>query len=142
MTMKLHTKPFLALAVSLLAALPPAARAERLENPRPVYREGEIVVRYRAGATDAQIQGVKSRFGLAAKRRVDSRRTELVTLPRFTTTAAALAVLNADPAVERAEPNFRRYARAVTPDDTLFGQQWGLRNTGQADFSTGLPGTA
>lgn len=139
--MKLHMKHVLAVLAVLLPVA--AARAEQPERPAALYREGEVVVRYRAGATSAEVQAAKARLGLAGKRRVDSLRTELVGLPRFTTTAAAIEVLRADPAVERAEPNVYRYRRAVIPNDTSFDQQWGLRNTGQADFSggpAGIPG--
>jgi hypothetical protein len=140
MTLKLHMKPFLAAAV---AALLPwnAALAVAPERRAPIYREGEVLVRYRAQASDADIQSAKSKLGLAARRSIDRRRTELLALPAFTTTAAALEVLRADPTVEHAEPNFRRFRRAVVPDDTLFPQQWALWNTGQASFGTGPAGT-
>jgi subtilisin family serine protease len=132
------------LAVAALAALlPAAALAVAPERPAPIYREGEVLVRYRAGAADADVQAAKARLGMSTKRLISHRRTELLQLPRFTTTAAAIAVLRADPAVELAEPNFRRYPRAVVPNDPQFDQQWGLRNTGQANFlAGGDPGIA
>lgn len=137
--MKLHTKPLVA---ATLAALLPwaAAQAVAPERPAPIYREGEVLVRYRAHAGTADIQSSKARLGLAGKRIIDNRRTELLALPGFTTTAAALQVLRADPAVEHAEPNFRRFRRAVVPNDTLFAQQWGLQNTGQLNFGAGPAG--
>jgi hypothetical protein len=134
MTSKLHTaRAVLAGVLVALPALPVAAVAPR-EQP-PIYREGEVLVRYRAGAGAGEVDAIKGRLGLWAKRALDGGpRTELLALPSMTTTAAALEVLRADPAVEVAEPNFRRYLRAVTPNDPLFGQQWGLSNTGQANF--------
>jgi hypothetical protein len=148
MTLKLHTKaPMKTLAAAALAPFPVAALAVAPDRPTPVYREGEVLVRYRAGAADAEVQAAKARLGMSTKRLIRQRRAErleLVVLPRFTTTAAAIAVLRNDPAVERAEPNFRRYPRSVIPNDPRFGQQWGLRNTGQPNFvfggNPGIPG--
>jgi serine protease len=44
-------------------------------------------------------------------------------------TAATLARLRADPAVEYAELDQRRYLHAVTPDDPLFSGQWYLQTS-------------
>jgi subtilisin family serine protease len=40
--------------------------------------------------------------------------------------------LSADPEVELAEPNYLRWASSSVPNDALFPQLWGLRNTGQS----------
>ena len=50
---------------------------------------------------------------------------------RTRTTAQLIAELKADPIVESAEPNYRRWTSAQ-PNDALFGNMWGLRNAGQA----------
>jgi subtilisin family serine protease len=55
------------------------------------------------------------------------------------TTAELIAELNQDPAVELAEPNYLRWVTG-TPNDTLFTNLWGLRNTGQ--MVNGFTGTA
>ncbi len=55
------------------------------------------------------------------------------------TTAELIAELNQDPAVELAEPNYLRWVTGV-PNDTLFTNLWGLRNTGQS--VNGTAGTA
>jgi len=62
---------------------------------------------------------------------------------------AHLAILRADPDVEFAEPDLRRFPHAV-PDDPLFGGQWYLRNSASTpsavdavsawDITTGSPG--
>jgi serine protease len=71
-----------------------------------------------------------------------------VQLPaRAAAAAQVLARLRADPEVEYAEPDQRRFAHAA-PDDPLFGGQWYLQNSEPAaidavsawDVSTGSPG--
>ena len=58
------------------------------------------------------------------------------------TTAALLARLRQDPAVESAEPNYiARIAGVFSPNDTRFPELWGLQNTGQVvNGSSGTPG--
>jgi subtilisin family serine protease len=41
---------------------------------------------------------------------------------------AILKKLKKSPEVEHVEPNYIRYKMTVTPNDTLFSQQWGLQN--------------
>ncbi len=122
------------LAGASLAALP--------EAPRPIYREGEVIVKYRDRAPVSTVMQLKSSAGLVARRALLNGRAELLELPRFTTTAAALEMLRSDPAVEYAEPNFLRYKRATLPDDSLFGDQWGLHSTGQPNFFSDDPALA
>ncbi|MGH8442623.1 MAG: S8 family serine peptidase, partial [Nevskiaceae bacterium] len=148
MTPKLHTFIGVSAAVLLLAAS--ASQAVAPTTRLPVYREGEVLVKYRQGVAAAQVQGLHSRFGLVAKRNLDRGRTDLLQLPRVTTVAAALALLRADPAVEFAEPNALRYPRIncpdnaglFCPDDTLFAEQWGLRSTGQLNYADPGPALA
>jgi subtilisin family serine protease len=56
-------------------------------------------------------------------------------------TAALLAKLQAEPAIEFAEPNYLRWTSDLrTPNDAKFSQLWGLQNTGQAvNGVTGTP---
>ncbi len=142
MNSKLHTpKPLLAALLAVLAAMPAFAAAP--VNPPAVYREGEVLVKYRAGVSGAQVQALHGKLGLLAKRSLAHGRTELLQLPGVTTTAAALALLRTDPAVEVAEPNALRFPRVACtdnaglfcPNDPLFPEQWGLRSIGQANYA-------
>jgi subtilisin family serine protease len=105
-----------------------------------------LIVKYRADATEAEhgrVRGaVRARATASLSRTGHARAAghiELMTLPAAASMQAALAVLRRDPAVEYAEPNWI-YTHAATPNDPLFGQQWGLENTGQA--VNGLRGIA
>ncbi len=107
-------------------------------------------MRYRAGVSGVERQALHGRLGLLAKRSITRGRIELLQLPRVTTTAAALALLKNDPAVDIVEPNFVRRPRIACPDnaalfcpnDLLFTHQWGLRSTGQANFASTDPALA
>ncbi len=120
----------------LTALLAQPALAERPVFPTAPYVEGEVLVRYRQAATLA-----KSRrdLGLKSLRSFPALHTEHLLLPAYLDLPGALALLRADPSVEYAEPNFLRRPRTVIPNDPLFGQQWGLRNTGQDNFVLGGP---
>lgn len=123
----------------LLALLPLSAHAA-LPTPREApYRAGEVLVQYREGAATVGAVTAKARFGLVSKLALPAARAELLSLPAVTSVAQAVAMLRADPAVAWAEPNYLRPRLAVTPDDPLFVEQWGLRNTGQDNYIAGGP---
>lgn len=127
--------------ITLLALVAPLARPALAVAPAqspPVYREGEAIVQYREGAGAASSRELRETLGLTALRPLRHGRAELVALPRVTTTRDALRLLRGHPAVALAEPNFVRHARAL-PNDPLFGDLWGLHNTGQPNFVAGGP---
>lgn len=105
-------------------------------QPGQDYRQDELLVKYRAGESAVQVRGS---LGMTAKRSLQKGRVELLSLPSITTADASAEMLRQDPRIEYAEPNFRRRKSAFTPNDPLFPQQWGLHNTGQANFVAGGP---
>jgi subtilisin family serine protease len=115
-----------------------SAAAVAPSEPAALHREGEVLVAYRHAPPAAALQAWRAARGLAHRRTLAGGDVELLAVPAFTTTAQALAVLRRDPEVRYAEPNYLRFSRAA-PDDPLFGQQWGLHNTGQANFIVGGP---
>jgi len=109
-------------------------------NGAAEYVEGEVIVTFKpaAGLPAARqalaghgLQWTKHFAGLSAHRH---RHTGLVR-DAHRTTAALLAELQGDPAVETAEPNYLRWFTA-TPNDPLFPQLWALQNTGQTVNNT------
>src|SRR5262245_26945891 len=116
---------------------PGIVRQTSIVNGR-VAAAGEVLVKYRRplaqferAQLDQQTEADESHpVGRAGLRRVHSRRFD---------TAALLAFLRSHPDVEYAEPNYIVTADAV-PNDTLFGQLWGMRNIGQIVGVAGTPG--
>jgi subtilisin family serine protease len=115
-------------------------------SPPADYVPGEVLVTFKPMAGVAEAQRVLRGRGLGLTRHFDwlskhhGRQMGLVRA-RNRTTAELIADLEKDPSVERVEPNYiRRVFGTQPPNDLLFGQLWGLRNTGQT--VRGARGTA
>jgi len=116
--------------VALAVTLSQAMAAE----PRII--PGELIVKYRAGISEAAKSSARGRVPSASRvKRFDFIRAEHV---RFSgmTTERAIAALRRDPNVEYAEPNYE-WTIDVVPNDTRFSELYGMRNTGQTG---GTPG--
>jgi len=101
------------------------------------YVPGEALVMFKAGATSssaslaaASVNASDHRVFSALSRTV-GRQVALVRSPG-TPTEELIARLGSMPDVEAAEPNYIRRVFATVPDDTYFGNQWGLLNTGSS----------
>jgi subtilisin family serine protease len=106
-------------------------------HPAQEYVEGEVIVTFRPLVTLNAAQQALSGHSLALTKhfaglsRDRGRHTGLIRA-RNRTTAELIAELSQDPAVETAEPNYLRWVTGgPVPNDTLFTNLWGLRNTGQ-----------
>ena len=123
-------------ACTIACAIPaPAAAAET------GYVPGELLVRFEPGAGAAQVDSALAPSGAEVDRRLGLvPGLRQVELPRGIGVEEAAAQLSGQPGVMYAEPNWRREAFAV-PNDTRFGEQWSLLNTGQEVFHhAGTPG--
>jgi subtilisin family serine protease len=99
----------------------------------------EILIRFKHDTSFLQRQAFSAKMGFTQIRSYDRFRINLWQLPQSTDNSSLeqlLTKLRRDPAVEWAEPNYRRYPQEL-PDDPMFGSQWHLENTGQ---SGGTPG--
>jgi subtilisin family serine protease len=108
------------------------------------YVEGEVIVTFKPAASLNDAQQTLGNHSLVLTKhyaelsRHRGRHSGLVRA-KNRTTAELIAELSRDPAVELAEPNYLRWVTSV-PNDTLFTNLWGLRNTSQS--VNGFAGTA
>ncbi len=101
-------------------------------NMQGRYKDGEVIVKYRNGASGATIAAAEAKTGAHATKSfaAGSHRLHLLKLKKGSSVEDAIAMYRQDPAVEYAEPNYL-YELAGVPNDPLFSQLWGLHNTGQ-----------
>ena len=115
---------------------------ETVQRASPTdYVPGELIVKFRADLKSSQTSAIHNAKGASLLKRlgvVDSGSIDLVRLPEGTDLKDAMRLYMADPSVEYAEPNYRRYLRSTIPNDTYFVRQWGLYNTGS--MMNGTPG--
>lgn len=127
--------------VAMLAALAAGA-----VPPPADYVEGEALVRFSVWETLDSAQQAAAQHGLDMPRHFDwlsQHEGQVIALLRSTklSTPALLAELQAEPAVDFAEPNYLRHTTDHrTPNDAKFNLLWGLQNTSQA--VNGFTGTA
>jgi thermitase len=113
----------LALAASLIAAAPSAAA--------PAYDDDTVIVKFRSGSAAADLGALGD--GLGAKVG-EVRRLGAVVLRTSGDPAAVASRLERSAAVAYAEPNLILRTQAI-PNDPLFGELYGLNNTGQTGGS-------
>ncbi len=150
----LRRRVALFLCLVLLSALFPHARVARAaaanrpataqEPPTPdkslPFVPGEVLVRFRGEATTGKALALSARDGseipVEVERFAGSELVEGLRLARVPAGATREAVdaLRARADVLYAEPNYLRRAAAV-PNDTRYGDQWSLKNTGQRGFT-------
>ncbi|HKF80055.1 MAG TPA: S8 family serine peptidase [Thermoleophilaceae bacterium] len=121
-------------AIAIAAAIPGAAPGPAMAKK---FVAGEAIVRYKSGTTASERSASRARAGVSFKRSLRIGRAQLVAVGG--SVGDAVARLNRQPDVRYAQPNFVYRATAAPPNDTRFGELWGLRNTGQV--IEGFPGT-
>ena len=101
------------------------------------YVPDEIIVKFRPEVDESQKDLARFRvFGTRKKAFKVLRNAEVVKLGRGITVEEATQIFRNNPDVLYAEPNYIVHTTAV-PNDTRFGELWGLNNIGQ---SGGTPG--
>lgn len=117
------------MAVVFLVFSPGWALADR-SNPSPskaTYVPGELLVKYRAWPRKAALEDLQRQRGISTLRTFRSIAVRHLRLPEGMTVKEAMAILQDDPDVAYAEPNYVRRI-SLTPNDPDFGELWGLQN--------------
>ena len=121
-----------------------AGSGDRLSRPESLQPEASassgstrttrVIVKYKSSAPGSARVHSLSAQGLRVRRTLALTGAKVVDVPAGRTAADVAADLRRDPAVEYAVPDVLRkpLADAAAPNDPGFGQQWGLRNTGQS----------
>lgn len=131
-----------AVASGALVASPSLARAgnvpegagRRLTAPQKGHRPGEILVRFRAGVAEAQMDRVHAKLGAVRTRAYRLQGLQRVRIAGRLTVEEAVRAYAAEPSVAYAEPDFRYQAQAL-PNDPMLGELYGLHNTGQRGYA-------
>ena len=121
-------------SATALLATPASALAQTAPDAVP----GELIVRYESSVDASEREAVRDEVGAELEQPLPVRGLELVELDRGLSLAAAESRFERQDGVLYAEPNYYRRAEA-TANDRLFGQLWGLDNTGQSVL--GIAGT-
>lgn len=102
-----------------------AAQEPPAPPPRPPFREGEILVKFKPGVSDAGALGSLRTEGLKALEVVPHSDVLRVQVPPGEEIEAVNDLL-ARGDVEYAEPNYIAYALDTVPNDSFYSHQWGL----------------
>ncbi len=114
-----------------------------VEFVSPLFKQGdakmiisnEIIVKFKASATDDDISMLIKRYSLAvAKKGLLGKKAYILKLKQGSgkNVLDIANTLHLNPIVEFAHPNFLRLLKPfATPNDPLFPNQWSLNNTGQ-----------
>lgn len=129
------------IGLSLLATIASVATYAESNLKKVDAVPGEYVVRLKPQAMGIQsVTALSQALGAYVKSSIPSHNIVVVKRPTFETKYSAVKTLSQNPLVDVAEPNYI-YRINKTPNDPMFGQLWGMSNTGQKD-SEGKVGTA
>src|SRR5262245_17452138 len=96
------------LTLGLVVSTPPATGQQR-RTRAPAYAPGEVLVRFRDGATMARRDTALTRRGARVIRRFDRLRVHLARVGAGQTVESAITALQSDPDVVDAQPNYIRW---------------------------------
>jgi subtilisin family serine protease len=126
-----------------LLAVPGASAAQEqpirgsAPTPPPAFSPDRVIVEWAAGASPPERRAAREEADVDFSRDLGSRRFQLVETEPGQAPGEAVRELEVDPAVIHAERDGYYHLDSI-PNDPLFGQLWGLQNTGLGiDFFEG-----
>ncbi len=97
----------------------------------PRHVSGEILVRYRPDVGEAEIAAIHTSSGARVLEVIEKLGIYRLALPVGRSATRMRDEFSDDPRCERVELNYVGEGGDLIPDDTSFGDQWHLNNTGQ-----------
>lgn len=120
------------------ADLPELNNGQPFRPVTPRFKEGEVLVKFKAGMTEANIETIITLYGSRRLKKIPRIDVHEVEVPRHLSVKEMVELLRLNPDVEFAEPN--GYVRiTVTPNDPLFKYQYALYNPGGSLLLPGSP---
>lgn len=107
--------------------------------PKPQYKPGELLVRFKPGVTDEQIETLNRSLGSRVLESIKELRLQKISLKEGLAVDDAIIFYKAADIVEHVEKHALRYPQRA-PDDPFFDEQWGLKKikaTEAWDITTG-----
>ncbi len=116
-------------ASALLVAVPSAAALDEPDSASHAALVGGVIVQWSPAADHSDKVDARAEAGVSFSGDLGNRTFQLVEVETGRSVAAAVAVLEADPAVVLAEADSYSVPNSI-PNDPFFDQLWGLKNTG------------
>jgi len=104
------------------------------DGARVSHVHGEVIVQFDPSSAGDDRADARGDAETSALEGLGSPGLQLVEIEDGSSVAETIRELEADPAVRHASPNLIREPHAI-PNDTRFGELWGLNNTGQQVFN-------
>lgn len=117
----------LLVSTGALAAPAAAGAAVKARDWQQRAERAEALVRFERGVVATERREIRRDASVVLDDVLELPRTQLVTVEG--SVRAAVARLEQQPGVAYAQPNYRYHALASAPNDTHFGQLWGLGST-------------
>jgi len=93
---------------------------------RPLYKSGELLIRFKKGITQKQINELHKSLGSTVLDTMPRFRLQKIKLRKGLSEQEAIDLYSASPLVEIVERHALRYTNSITPNDPYFSTQWGL----------------
>ncbi|MCU0492786.1 MAG: S8 family serine peptidase [Chloroflexaceae bacterium] len=126
----------LVLVLALVGSVVPAARAQQ---PMAPHQAGEVLIKFRDGTSAADLDRARALVGASRLENIRTRldglaELELARFPQNLDINAVIARLQADAAVEYAEPNWVYTRSQAGPNDPFYtdGRLWGMYGAGSS----------
>jgi len=103
----------------------------------PLYVPGEVLVKFKPSLSEQKIESMIGTYNSRKLKRIPRVDIFQVQIPEGAEVMEMVSLMNQDPDIEYAEPNYIVHM-VVTPNDPLFIYQYALSNQGQ---DIGVPGS-